>query len=67
MWVVQFFYPGWEMRYYEDLKKPEVKKDDKKGDAKKEETKVDKKEEKKDEKPKVTKSKAYIKISCSLA
>ena len=51
LWV-QFFYPGREMKYYEDIKKPEVKKDDKKGDkkdgdGKKDETKVDKKDEKK--------------------
>lgn len=67
LWV-QFFYPGREMKYYEDIKKPDVKKDDTKGDkkdgdGKKDDTKADKKddkkkEEKKDEKPKVTKSKA---------
>lgn len=65
---VQFFYPGWETRYYED-KKDDKKGDKKDSDGKKDEKKEDKKgekkpEDKKDEKPKVTKSKASMKFPC---
>jgi len=66
-----FFYPTREMRYYEDIKKPEGKDDNKgdKKDGKKDETKVDKKdekkkEEKKDEKPKVQIFELRVKLCC---